>query len=125
MAALISSRSVDCIGTSSWSGSRGLCGEHKEPVIGGWRTEAGVQVDQDLGGELGSTGGMVDRQKREETEQPNGWEQQYQFPRRFQQEPVDAESHRSRDQDREDERSKATMNALLFVSYAGLSVNKL
>jgi hypothetical protein len=68
---------------------------------------------------------MVDRQKREETEQPNGWEQQYQSPRRFQQEPVDAESHRSRDQDREDERSKATMNALLFVSYAGLSVNKL
>jgi hypothetical protein len=59
---LISSRSFDCIGTSSWSGSSVLRGENKQPVIQGRRAKEGVQVYQDLGGEFGGTGGMVDSQ---------------------------------------------------------------
>jgi hypothetical protein len=35
--------------------------ENKELVVGGRRAEEGVEIDQDLGGERGGAGSMVDK----------------------------------------------------------------
>jgi hypothetical protein len=36
------------------------CGEHKEPLIWGRRTEEGEEIDQDVGSEFDGAGGMMD-----------------------------------------------------------------
>jgi hypothetical protein len=61
-AALISSRSFDCIDTSSWRGSSLGRVENKQLVVRGRWAKEGVQVYQDLCRERGGAGGMVDSQ---------------------------------------------------------------
>jgi len=61
MAALISSRSVDCTGPSLFVVPLSLlrC-EHKQVVVGCWRAKEGVEVYLDLNSERGGAGGMKD-----------------------------------------------------------------